>query len=220
MVNPLIFGNTIHRAKQKRKRDTSFVIRCIARVRFFNYLTKFYSPFIKLPPPTCRDYHPQTIWGAAEGAAALPAPGHAGTLLQRRHAGCWGGSSPPRSPPQGSAPWAAVLEEPPSLPRNSAPQKCWAARRCPASCPLRGEVATSPGRWQPVPYSSRCLGLALPELWLKLCPLPALGHRPRHPSAEVAPTGRHWGDPPHRSGVRKARGAPIASPWLGPDRVG
>lgn len=46
-VNPFIFRNTIHRAKQKRKRDTSFVIRCIVRVRFFNYLTKFYSPFIK-----------------------------------------------------------------------------------------------------------------------------------------------------------------------------
>lgn len=75
MVNPLIFRNTIHPAKQKRKRDTSFVIRCIVRVRFFNYLTKFYSPFIKLPPPTCRDYHPQTIWGAAEEAEALPAPG-------------------------------------------------------------------------------------------------------------------------------------------------
>lgn len=93
MVNPLIFRNTIHRAKQKRKRDTSFVIRCIVRVRFFNYLTKFYSPFIKLPPPTCRDYHPQTIWGAAEGVEAPPAPGHARTL-QRRHARCWGCSSP------------------------------------------------------------------------------------------------------------------------------
>ena len=84
MVNPLIFRNTIHRAKQKRKRDTSFVIRCIVRVRFFNYLTKFYSPFIKLPPPTCRDYHPPTIWGAVEGAEVLPAPGHA-CMLQHRH---------------------------------------------------------------------------------------------------------------------------------------
>ena len=102
MVNPLIFRNTIHRAKQKRKRDTSFVIRCIVRVRFFNYLTKFYSPFIKLPPPTCRDYHPQTIWGDAEGAEALPAPRHARTL-QRRHAHCWGCSSPPE-PPSGQCP--------------------------------------------------------------------------------------------------------------------
>lgn len=67
MVNPLIFVNTMHCAKQKRKRDTSFVIRCIVRVRFFNYLTKFYSPFIKC--------HHQ----AAEIAThrpPVPAPGH------------------------------------------------------------------------------------------------------------------------------------------------
>jgi len=64
MVNPLIFRNTIRRAKQRRERDTSFVIRYIVRVRFFNYLTKFYSPFIKFPAPCRRDYHPPTIRGA------------------------------------------------------------------------------------------------------------------------------------------------------------
>lgn len=74
MVNPLIFRNTIHRTKQKRKRDTSFVIRCIVRVRFFNYLTKFYSPFIKLPPPSCRDCHPPTHHPGSCGGWLLAHP--------------------------------------------------------------------------------------------------------------------------------------------------
>lgn len=133
MVNPLIFSNTIHPAKQKRKRDTSFVIRCIVRVRFFNYLTKFYSPFIKLPPPACRDYHPQTIWGAVEGAEALPAPRHA-DAPRHRHAHYWGCSTPPG--PHLRAVPHELWWQPRSLPGNSAPQEHWVTQNCPACCPL------------------------------------------------------------------------------------
>lgn len=106
MVNPLIFRNTIHGAKQRGRSDTSFVIRCIVGVRFFNYLTKFYSPFIKLPSPTCRDYHPQTSWelrwprmGAAAQAHAAAAPGP------------W--------VPSGQCPWAVEVEPWNSLPWSS-----------------------------------------------------------------------------------------------------
>lgn len=83
MVNPLIFRNTIRHAKRRRERDTSFVIRCIVRVRFFNYLTKFYSPFIKFPPPHHRDYHPPTIWIAPVCTHMVMGVGMEGPTMRR-----------------------------------------------------------------------------------------------------------------------------------------
>lgn len=105
MVNPLIFRNTIHGAKQRGRSDTSFVIRCIVGVRFFNYLTKFYSPFIKLPPPPCRDYHPQTSWELQQPRMDAAAQAQAAVAAA---SGPW--------VPSGQCPWDVEVEPWNSLP--------------------------------------------------------------------------------------------------------